>query len=329
VVAIGNPGFGAGTTLDYSVTTGIVSAIGRPLSLLNRELLRDQETRATSGFAIENFIQTDAVINPGNSGGPMVNLRGQVVGINSAIASETGFYQGYGFAIPIDLARRVMEDLIEYGRVKRPYLGVRLGAIDAVSAEYYALPSVSGVEIEGVTPGDPADRAGLRAGDVIWEIEGEPVATQGQLQSTIARLHPGDEVSVRIYREGHPMDLELTLGEILLQDGGEVRPRSATGIGTFPTLGLALENLGRQRAESLGLDGGGVVVTGIEPNSPAARRGLPPGVRMIAVNGTPVESAGQTRELLSRAEPGSVVAVRVMFGGPTPQASTYHLRVPE
>jgi serine protease Do len=117
VLAVGNPGFGSGNQLDYTVTAGIVSAKGRPLGLINNELrIRGNEN---SQFAIEDFIQTDAVINPGNSGGPLVDLRGQVVGINSAIASETGYYQGYGFAIPIDLARRVMEDLIEYGVVRR------------------------------------------------------------------------------------------------------------------------------------------------------------------------------------------------------------------
>ena len=119
IVAIGNPGFGGTSSpLDYTVTVGIVSAIGRPLQLLQRELAQDEETANNRGFAIEDFIQTDAVINPGNSGGPMVNLKGQVVGINSAIASRTGFYQGYGFAIPIDLARRVMEDLVDYGVVR-------------------------------------------------------------------------------------------------------------------------------------------------------------------------------------------------------------------
>jgi len=328
VVAIGNPGFGAGTTLDYSVTTGIVSAIGRPLSLLSNELFRDQATRETSGFAIENFIQTDAVINPGNSGGPMVNLQGQVVGINSAIATQTGFYQGYGFAIPIDLAERVMEDLIEYGRVKRPYLGVRLGGIDDVNAEYYGLPAVSGVEIEGVTAGDPADRAGLQLGDVIWEVEGTPVATQGQLQANIARRHPGDEVTLTIYRDGRPMDLELTLGEILLQDAPDTNPRLASRIGAFPTLGLQLEDFDRRSAEAAGLDDGGVVVTGVEPNSPAARRAMARGLRIIAVNEQPVESAGQATALLSRAEPGSIVSILTVVPATPPGTRSYHVRVP-
>ena len=144
IVAIGNPGFsGARTPLDHTVTVGIVSALGRPLELLQRGLREDVETRRNSGFAIEDFIQTDAVINPGNSGGPMVNLRGQVVGINSAIASQTGYYQGYGFAIPIDLAYRVTEDLIEYGRVRRAWLGVAMRPIDQISAESYGLPARS------------------------------------------------------------------------------------------------------------------------------------------------------------------------------------------
>jgi serine protease Do len=136
ILAIGNPGFGASTQLDFTVTAGIISARGRNVQLLQRDLFADPRYGSElAGYAIEDFIQTDAVINPGNSGGPMVNLRGQVVGINSAIASSTGVYQGYGFAIPINLARRIMEDLVEYGHVKRPRLGVQIVDVEAEDAE--------------------------------------------------------------------------------------------------------------------------------------------------------------------------------------------------
>ena len=140
------PGFGpssaGGGSLDYTVTAGIVSARGRSLDLIRRELRSEGEDAA--GFAIEDFIQTDAVINPGNSGGPMVNLRGQVIGVNAAFASRTGFYVGYGFAIPIDLAHRIMDDLVEYGRVRRAYLGVRMVPVTPEDAEVYGLPEIAG-----------------------------------------------------------------------------------------------------------------------------------------------------------------------------------------
>jgi serine protease Do len=329
IVAIGNPGFGSGTTLDYSVTTGIVSAIGRPLSLLNRELLRDSATRENSGFAIENFIQTDAVINPGNSGGPMVNLRGQVIGINSAIATQTGFYQGYGFAVPIDLAERVMEDLIEYGRVRRPYLGVRLDLIDDVSAEFYELPSVSGVEIEGVTDGQPAARAGFKAGDVIWQVEGEPVATQGQLQSNIARRHPGDRITITVYRDGSPRDIDITLGEISLQDSPAEPTRASNRRRDFPNLGLVLEPLDRETAKTFGLAGTGVGLIGVEPNSPVARRGFPPGV-LVEVDGVPISTVRQAEDIISKARSGEVISMRFLTLSPTgPLGTTRHVRVPQ
>src|SRR5688572_28697092 len=186
VLAVGNPGFGSGSQLDYTVTAGIVSARGRGLNILQNELSRqfgdapDEATRNLSRFAIEDFIQTDAVINPGNSGGPMVNLLGQVVGINSAIATTSGFYQGYGFAIPINLARRVMEDLVEYGTVKRPLIGVMMGTVSPEDAELYGLPAVAGALVQGTSPDGPAEGAGIRQGDVIVAVDGKPVGYSGQ-----------------------------------------------------------------------------------------------------------------------------------------------------
>ena len=170
VLAVGNPGFAQGgpsPDLDYTVTAGIVSALGRSLSLINRSLRQDPDATARPEFAIEDFIQTDAVINSGNSGGPLVNLRGQVIGVNSAIVSRTGAYQGYGFAIPIDLAHRVMEDLVAHGRVRRAFLGVTIESVDEADAEYLGLPEVAGAFVQSLGPGAPAERAGIKEYDVI------------------------------------------------------------------------------------------------------------------------------------------------------------------
>ncbi|HEX2225436.1 MAG TPA: trypsin-like peptidase domain-containing protein, partial [Thermoanaerobaculia bacterium] len=169
VLAIGNP-----LGLDFTVTAGIVSAKGRPLPIIQETLL--QQGAENAGYAIESFIQTDAAINPGNSGGPLVNLRGEVVGVNSAIASASGYSEGYGFAIPIDLARRVADDLIRYGRVRRPVLGVSIGNVSVEDVEAYGLPKVAGVVVQDFSMDDsPARAAGIQRGDVIVTVNGEPV----------------------------------------------------------------------------------------------------------------------------------------------------------
>src|SRR5690606_25910792 len=168
VLAIGNPGFGDSRSLDFTVTGGIISAKGRPLDIIGRELQNHASPAAS--YAIEDFIQTDAVINPGNSGGPLVNLRGEVIGMNTAIASGTGFYQGYGFAIPINLARRVMSDLIEHGHVRRALLGINIVNVTPEDAEVFRLPEIAGALVEDFAEGSPAQRAGLQRGDVIVEV---------------------------------------------------------------------------------------------------------------------------------------------------------------
>ena len=228
VLAIGNPGFaqiGAPMPdLDYTVTAGIVSALGRSLRLINRSLRADPEFTGNTGVAIEDFIQTDAVINSGNSGGPLVNLRGQVIGINTAIVSRTGSYQGYGFAIPIDLAHRVMEDLIAHGRVRRAYLGISIDAVGEADAESLGLPDVSGALVQTLTRGAPAERAGLRKYDVITAVDGEKVISGNDLQHKIALKAPGDPVTITVYRDGQPREITARLGEADLTEDVAAAP---------------------------------------------------------------------------------------------------------
>jgi serine protease Do len=306
VLAIGNPGFGAGAQLDYTVTAGIISARGRGLQLINQELQRDGLDASIAGYAIEDYIQTDAVINPGNSGGPMVDLQGRVLGINSAIASQTGFYQGYGFAIPINLARRVMEDLIEYGHVRRPQLGVSIGEVSLEDAEAFGLPKVSGVLVQTVTADGPAAEAGLRQGDVIVAIDEEPIGYVGQLQSKVAMRRPGDRVDVTVYRERQPRDFTIRLGEAPI---GDVAPRVAEAeAAAEQRLGILVRDMTPELAELFEFtEAGGAVITQVQVGSPAQRRGLGRGLRILEINDRPVAGAEDVREALAAVDPNAVV----------------------
>jgi len=306
VLAVGNPGFGGGSQLDYTVTAGIVSARGRGLQLVGREL-----QSAVRNFAIEDFIQTDAAINPGNSGGPLVDLQGRVIGINSAIASQTGFYQGYGFAIPMNLARRVMEDLVEFGHVRRALLGVAIQPVAPEDAQVYGLPSISGALISEVRPGEPAERAGIRPQDVIVEIEGKTVGYPGQLQQRVAEFRPGDEVTVTLYRERRRMDVRVRLGEAPINDGPQraaIRPAAAE-----ERLGLQVEPITAENARQFGFDQpGGVVISGVERGSTADRRGLQPGLQLVAINDRPVSTPEEVRSVLESTRSGEVLSFRLV-----------------
>ncbi|HSG47060.1 MAG TPA: trypsin-like peptidase domain-containing protein [Longimicrobiales bacterium] len=317
ILAIGNPGFSGGTgPLDFSVTAGIVSARGRGLRLIQRELQGEFGLDSElPGYAIEDFIQTDAVINPGNSGGPMVDIQGRVVGINSAIASTTGYYQGYGFAIPINLARRVMEDLIEYGHVQRPRLGVSIEDVDPEDAEVYGLPNVSGVLVQAVPQDGPAEGI-LRAEDVIVAIDGKPVTYVGQLQGEVAMRRPGDRVNVTIYRDGRRQDVTIRLAEAPLNDTAPAR--TAATEAAEERLGIFVSDLTPEMAEEWGYrEASGAVITRVLTGSPADRRNLPRGWKIVEINDARIGSAADVREALSAVEAGSVVRFLTEFSDGT------------
>ena len=325
VLAIGNPGFSS-TQLDFTVTAGIISARGRGLRLLERDLNQDQRYAENSGYAIEDFIQTDAVINPGNSGGPMVNLRGQVVGINSAIASSTGAYQGYGFAIPINLARRVMEDLVEYGTVRRPRIGVTIQDVQAEDAEVYGLPSVSGVLVQTV-PEDGPSVGILEPEDVIVALDGETVEYVGELQAKIAERRPGERVSLTIYRDRRRMDVTVRLVEAPLNE----RPVVAADrtVHSEERLGINVEVLDSETAARLGFDqAGGVILTDVAPGSAAERRGVIGyyGNKLVRVNDTVIQAPQDVRTALDGVRAGQIVSLH--FEHPNGQQRVVNVRMP-
>ncbi len=310
VLAIGNPGFGNSAQLDFTVTAGIISARGRALQLLQRDLMNDPRYgQSAAQWAIEDFIQTDAVINPGNSGGPMVNLQGQVVGINSAIASTTGAYQGYGFAIPINLARRVMEDLIQYGHVQRPRIGVAIQEVSPEDAEVYGLPAVSGVLVQGVQDDSPS-RGVLQPEDVIVAIDGEPVGYVAELQAKIAEHHPGDRVTVTVYRNKQRKDIQLRLGEAPINDAPTTVAAAAAH--SDDRLGIHVDVLNQERADTFGFDqAGGVVLLDVTPGSPAARRGVGgfQGAKLVRVNDTAIRTPDDVGKALDAVDAGDIVSL--------------------
>lgn len=200
VLAVGNP-----FDLTSTVTAGIVSAKARDIQLLRPDFDR-------SLFPIESFIQTDAAVNPGNSGGALVDAAGNLIGINTAIASRTGSYAGYAFAVPANLASKIARDLIEFGSVQRAYLGVSIRPVDESTAEYLGLPSVSGVMISSVTEGSGAAESGLVAGDVILSVGGIPTPTMPQLLERVNHFRPGDRTEVEVWRDGQSTSAQVLLG---------------------------------------------------------------------------------------------------------------------
>jgi serine protease Do len=287
VLAMGNP-FGIGQT----VTMGIVSATGR------------------AGLNIENyedFIQTDAAINPGNSGGPLVNMQGQVIGINTAILSRSGGNQGVGFAVPAHMAREVMDQLIEYGRVARGWLGVSIQPVTAALADAFELDAPVGALVGDVEPNGPAATAGLAPGDVVIALNDQPVKDVRELRLKIASAGPDAAVNLTVIRDGRERSLSVTLAE--LPSDARVAERSSTR--TDALRGLDVQDLTPQLARRLGLPANiaGVLVADVAPGSAAARAGLARGDVIQEVNRHAVRSASDFERAADETAGGLVLLV--------------------
>jgi serine protease Do/serine protease DegQ len=270
VVAIGNP-FGLG----HTVTSGIISALGR--SGLN-----------PNGY--EDFIQTDASINPGNSGGALVNLRGELVGVNSAILTRSGGNIGIGFAIPTNMIRSVMDQLLEFGEVRRGLLGVNIYTVTPDIAKAYGVDEINGALVSQVVPGSAAEQAGLEAGDIITQVNDEKVSTAAELRNAIGLQRAGSQVKLKVMRDGRSRTVTATLGETARQ----AEPVTAADIHQGLT-GAELTDADPNDPETGGVEG--VLVSAVAAGSPAAQRGLRPGDVIIAVNRRRVDGVAAMREV--------------------------------
>jgi len=287
VVAIGSP-FG----FENTVTSGIVSGTSRSLP---------------EGSYVP-FIQTDAAVNPGNSGGPLFNMKGEVIGINSAIYSRTGGYMGLAFAIPIDVAKTVEEQLVKTGKVERGRLGIGIQEVSASLARSFGLDKPAGALVSTVEKGSPAEKAGIKPGDVILGFDGKPIETSSQLPPMVAQTKPGTRSQVEVWRGGRKQTLGVAVGELKPEPTAKAE-RKGGGTEAGGKLGLAVRPLSPEEKKELG-GAAGVVVEQVA--GPAARAGIRPGDLITAVNGQPVKSVEELRSLVEKSR--DTVALLVKRG---------------
>jgi serine protease Do len=296
VVAIGSP-FG----LDQTMTAGIISAKGRELG--------------DPGHQIQRFLQTDAAINRGNSGGPLLNINGEVIGINTMIASGSGNFEGIGFALPINLAVSSYNQIVKTGKVSRGAIGIQF-AREQNASLLKAYGASSGVFVQQVTPGGPADKAGVKTADVIVGANGKTINDGDELVDMISATQPGSTVDLKVFRDGKTMTIPVRIGDradVIAGNNSESEtPQSAEGQGTHTKLGVSVENLTRAQRDEMGLNAGGVLVAGVEPGSFAEDIGLTQGDVIVAINRQPVAAAADVRRIVESAKPGQAMAVQVM-----------------
>jgi len=290
VLAIGSP-FG----FDHSATAGIVSAKGRSLPSEN----------------YVPFIQTDVAINPGNSGGPLFNLDGKVVGVNSQIYSRTGGFMGLSFAIPIDVAMDVVEQLKATGRVSRGWLGVRIQEVTSELAETFGMDQPRGALVAQLLPNSPAAKTELQEGDVILRFNGKEVTTHNALPPLVGATRVNESVQLEVLRGGRIEEITVVIGE--LPDESELAAAAEPESMTANSIGLVVGDPNAEQRDQLGLEQGGVIVREVRPGA-AERAGIDPGDVILMFDGKPVEGAKQFRELLADIEPGRSVATLIQRG---------------
>jgi serine protease Do len=301
VLAIGNP-----MGLNNTVTSGIVSALGRNIHV------------SGDSYAINNFIQTDAVINPGNSGGALVDISGSVIGINAAIQTTNGYYQGYGFAIPINMAKNVASELIKSGKIERGYIGVSIKDIDSKEAKGLGLDKAKGVLVQNVLKGGAGDDAGLKTGDVILSVDNKEVNAANQLQTLIGAKKPGEEVSLVVFRDGKSFTQKVVLKPRSdskdISDNG-AKPKEGSPdikMKSFDNFGFTVSEIPNSLKKELDIDKG-LQVTNVKNYSEAFNRGLRSGMVILEADKVIVGNVNQLDEILNQKGKGDVVVLKVMM----------------
>ncbi|PVH26024.1 serine protease [Sphingobacterium corticibacter] len=315
VLAVGYP-----LGLESTVTAGIVSAKGRQIGILGESQQQQQRPRGFGSpqeqqelmvnTAIESFIQTDAVINRGNSGGALVNARGELVAINSAIASPTGVYAGYGFAIPINLAKKVLDDFKEFGSVKRGYVGVTFTEINAATREEFGIDDVSGLYVRDVVKGGAAEAAGIKRGDVLTKIEGRTIESTPDLQERVARLRPGDKVKLTYKRDKKEKDVTVTLKGEETKTAAESEGGSASGAEIFNKLGASFVPATDAKKKELGVNSG-VTIAQVHRGGLFEYFGYESGLVITEINGKPVNNVDEVESALSNTRRNMINIVAV------------------
>lgn len=305
VIAVGNP-----LGLSFTVTQGIVSAIGRGQLGLPRR----------SRFSVENFIQTDAAINPGNSGGGLFDLSGALIGINTAIATETGGFMGYGFAIPVDIVKTVVEDLIEDGKIDRPSLGVMISNVDKIQAKALGLNKVKGVLINDIVKKSGAEDAGLEPQDVILKVDGVEVNSVSELQTEIIKKKIGDKVNLTIWRDNKEITKKVTLkardeqiaSTETSSNFDEKNTIEKGGITTFSKLGFSVQSLTSSQKEEYEVDGG-VFITSVSRSSVAAQRGMAPNGVIVSADRQNLKTVADLKKIINSKKTGDAISMKIKY----------------
>lgn len=301
VLAVGNP-----YNLTSTVTAGIVSAKGRNIDILPSDPRHKM-------YPIESYIQTDAAVNPGNSGGALINTDGELVGINSAIASNTGSFTGYSFAIPVNLVKKVVADLLQYGMVQRAFLGVTIRNVDADIARMAKLNSTEGVYIDSVEPDGAAQTAGLKAGDVIMKVGGQPVNDVPTLEEQIGKYRPGDKTTITISRNNQSMDVPVTFRNV---DGSTalVKPSDdKANVRTIDELGASFTTITKSQRQKLHLDNG-VQVTDLGDGK-LSGIGVQKGFIITKLNHEKVDSPDDIQRIIDNSSGGGILVEGVYPNG--------------
>ncbi len=303
-LAIGNP-----LGLTSTVTAGIISAKGRSINII-----RD------NNYSIEDFIQTDAAINPGNSGGALVNLSGELIGINTAIATTNARYQGYGFAVPVNILKTVAADLIKEGKVRRGYIGVLIGAVDQTMANALGMKEAKGVLVQSTVKGGAGEAAGLKEGDVILSVDGKEVNAGNELQSYIATHHPGDRVMLKIFRDGSVVEKPITLKardeEKTVVAASEPRKEEEENsvesprVMKFDNLGLSVRSMTPDERKELEVDRG-VIVTDVKPYGEAFNRAIGKNMVIVEADRKQVNSPSELKKVVDGRKPGDSLLLRI------------------